>query len=233
MNPASSVPLILQCIAALVVMTEGIFLVSWYARQAERIRPASSGLIAVFLGLWFACAFILGDRAHFPLPNESLRLPLSGLVSFGPFLVALLWAFGSKAGREINAAVVPAALIGVQAYRMAGILFLFPNYAYGVLAGGFAWPAGVGDFITGLAAPFVAMAVYRRHKAAMPLAVAWNLFGILDLIVAPTTATLFHVPILAMYPLSLVPLFVGPPMGILTHVLSLRSLALNRGALRP
>jgi hypothetical protein len=49
--------------------------------------------------------------------------------------------------------------------------------------------------------------------------------------VAPATAMYFRAPILAMYPLSLVPLFVGPPLGILTHVLSLRNLSVNRKAL--
>jgi hypothetical protein len=63
--------------------------------------------------------------------------------------------------------------------------------------------------------------------------VAWNLFGILDLIVAPVAAVLSHAPVLSLYPMALVPLFVGPPLGILTHVLSLRNLAVNRAALAP
>jgi hypothetical protein len=232
MNPSSVVPPFLQRIAALVIIAEGVFLIAWHSRQADRVRPRAAALVAGFLGLWFACAFVLGDSAHFPLPSERLRLPLSGLLFLAPLVAALLWAFRSDTGRAINAATVPAALVAVQSYRAAGFLFLYPNMAYGVLAGGFAWPAGVGDLLTGLAAPFVALALYRRRPGAVALAVAWNLFGMLDLIEAPITATIFHAPILALYPLSLVPLFVGPPMGLLTHVLSLRNLAVNRGALR-
>jgi hypothetical protein len=232
MNPVSAIPPFLQGIAALVIFAEGAFLIAWHARQAERTRPGAAPLVAGFLALWFATALLLGDRAHFPLPSESLRQPLSGLVALVPFAGALLWFFRSSAGRAINSATVPAALIAVQFYRVGGVFFFFPYLAYGTLPGGFAWPAGVGDTLTGLAAPFVALALMRRRRGSVNLAVAWNLFGILDLIVAPATATYFKVPILAMYPLSLVPLFVGPPLGILTHVLSLRNLAVNREVLR-
>jgi hypothetical protein len=233
MNPASSLPPFLQCLGAVVVLAEGVFLIAWYARQAERIRPAAAALVAGFLALWFAGAVVLADRAHFPLPRESLRTPLSGLLSLVPFLVAVLWFLRSAPGRAINAGTVPAALVAVQFYRVAGLLFIFPNLAYGVLPAGFAWPAGVGDTLTGLAAPFVARALHQRRPGAVSRAVAWNLFGILDLVVAPIAATLSQAPVLAMYPVALVPLFVGPPLGILTHVLSLRNLAVNRAALAP
>jgi hypothetical protein len=233
MNPASSLPPFLQCLGALVVLAEGVFLIAWYARQAERIRPSSAALVAGFLALWFAGAAVLADRAHFPLPRESLRTPLSALLSLGPFLVALLWFLRSAPGRAINAATEPAALVAVQWYRVAGFLFIFPNLAYGVLPAGFAWPAGVGDTLTGLAAPCIALALHRRRPGSVSRAVAWNLFGLLDLIVAPVAAVLSHAPVLSLYPVALVPLFVGPPLGILTHVLSLRNLAINRAALAP
>jgi hypothetical protein len=232
MNPLPAIPPSLQGISALVVFAEAAFLVAWHSRQAERTRPGAAPLVAGFLSLWFAAALLLGDSAHFPLPNEGLRQPLSGLVALVPFAGALLWVFRSQAGRAINAATVPAALIAVQFYRVAGVFFLFPYLAYGALPAGFAWPAFAGDTVTGLAAPFVALALMRRRRGSVTLAVAWNVFGIVDLIVAPATAVYFKAPILAMYPLSLVPLFVGPPLGILTHILSLRNLAANRSALR-
>jgi hypothetical protein len=34
--------------------------------------------------------------------------------------------------------------------------------------------------------------------------------------------------VLALYPISLVPLFIGPPLGILTHIYSLRNLQVNK-----
>jgi hypothetical protein len=55
-------------------------------------------------------------------------------------------------------------------------------------------------------------------------------FGTLDLIVAPATALYFQARVLNIYPLDLVPLFLGPPLGILTHILSLRNLTVTRSA---
>ena len=81
-------------------------------------------------------------------------------------------------------------------------------------------------FITGALAPVVGSAVARRRPNAIGWAVAWNLFGIADLIAAPAAAILSGAQIIGLYPLSLVPLFLGPPLGILTHVYSLRNLAL-------
>ena len=72
--------------------------------------------------------------------------------------------------------------------------------------------------------------VARNRPNAFKWAVAWNLFGTLDLIVAPATALYFEARVLSIYPLNLVPLFLGPPIGILTHVYSLRNLAVNKTA---
>jgi hypothetical protein len=83
----------------------------------------------------------------------------------------------------------------------------------------------VGDFLTGLAAPFVGSIVARRRPGALAWATAWNLFGIADLIVAPAVAIVSGAQLIGLYPLALVPLFVGPPLGILTHIYSLRNLS--------
>jgi len=121
--------------------------------------------------------------------------------------------------------------VWAQTYRMAGAMFLYPFFYYGIVPAGFAIPAAVGDFLTGLLAPVIARAVARRTPHAWRWAVAWNVFGILDLIVAPAAALLTDAQVLGLYPLSLVPLFIGPPLGILTHVFSLRNLYSTRSAM--
>jgi hypothetical protein len=61
-------------------------------------------------------------------------------------------------------------LTAVQAWRFAGFGFL-ALFVYGVLPGIFAWPAGLGDMMIGLTAPWVALALARRPAfAASPLA---------------------------------------------------------------
>jgi len=200
-------------------------------RTPSKIRIAVPSIVAGFLAAWLAIAIVVGDGANFPISLESRR-PLSGLVALIPSLIAVIALFASRAMRAINAATPSAWFIGIQTYRVAGIMFVFPFLTYGIIPAGFAWPAGIGDALTGILAPVVALLVARNRPHARQWAVAWNLFGTLDLIVAPATALYFQAQVLGIYPISLVPLFLGPPLGILTHILSLRNLAVAK-TLRP
>ena len=190
-------------------------------------------LAAALLAAWLAWAVLaVGDRVVAPEPaaltgqlvqQPALLLEMAVFVALGAAVL-----FASKTVRELNAAMSPAWLIGVQTYRVAGVIFLWPFLAAGALPAAFALPAGIGDTLTGLAAPFVALAVARNRPGARARAVAWNLFGILDLIVAPTMAVLTQSTNISRFPLVLVALFLGPPIGILTHIYSLRNLRVNR-----
>jgi hypothetical protein len=142
-------------------------------------------------------------------------------------LVGIVSLFLLKSLRQVNGAMPTTWLIWAQAYRVAGFMFLYPYLYYGIVPAGFAIPAAVGDFLAGICTPFVALAIARRRPHAVMWATAWNLFGILDLIAAPVAALLSRAGVINLYPLTLVPLFIGPPMGILAHVYSIRNL---RGA---
>jgi hypothetical protein len=191
-------------------------------------------LVAFALSAWFAWAILaVPDWVQLPEPapassaiqNPGLLLEMAALVVAG--IVAL---FASKSLRELNAVMPPAWLIAVQFYRVLGLIFLWPMWSSGVLSGTFALPAGIGDVLTGLAAPLVAWAVARRRPGSHGLAVAWNWFGIADLVVAPAAAVLAHSTNVGRFPLVVVPLFLGPPLGILTHIYSLRNLRISRNA---
>jgi hypothetical protein len=201
-------------------------------RTAQRPRTVIlvSGAVGAYLALWLGLALVLGDRANFPLHDEASRLLFSLLVGFGPMVLAMAILFGSRAVRQLNSAMPSHWLIWAQTYRMAGLMFLFPFLYYGVVPASFAVPAAVGDFVTGALAPLVGLAVLRQRPNAIRWAIAWNFFGILDLLVAPASAVLSGAQVLGLFPLSLVPLFIGPPLGLLTHVYSLRNLALSSSA---
>jgi hypothetical protein len=228
-------PFWLQRGTAFVIFAAAVFMIAAHTaiaamaaqRTSSKIRIAVPFIVAGFLAAWLAIAIVVGDGANFPISLESRR-PLSGLVALIPFLIAVIALFASRAMRAINAATPSAWLIGIQTYRVAGIMFVFPFLTYGIIPAGFAWPAGIGDALTGILAPVVALLVARNRPHAWQWAVAWNLFGTLDLIVAPATALYFQAQVLGIYPISLVPLFLGPPLGILTHILSLRNLAVAK-----
>jgi hypothetical protein len=109
----------------------------------------------------------------------------------------------------------------VQAWRFAGFGFL-ALFAYGVLPGSFAWPAGLGDMAIGLTAPWLALTLARRPAfAASWLFVIWNLLGMLDLIGAVGSAAVNQmlatgaagevtVAPMAQLPLLLVPAYLVP-----------------------
>jgi len=219
--------LVFFAVAALLVAT----LTALSADAARRAGLGRSGLVrapatvAVFLACWFGLALVTKDSL--PLLAQELQLPLALAVGFGPMLAAAAILFSSRSLRAVNGAMPGAWLVWAQSYRMAGFLFLFPFLAYGVIPAAFAIPAAVGDMITGALALPVGRAVARGGPQAAKWAVAWNVFGIVDLIVAPAAAIAWHVNLLGYAPLAILPLFLGPPLGILVHVFSLRNLAVN------
>jgi hypothetical protein len=77
-------------------------------------------------------------------------------------------------------------IVGVQLYRALGVIFLI-LYATDKMPALFAWPAGAGDVTVGLLAPVVALAYARDPRRNAGLVTAWNVLGILDLVVAVTT----------------------------------------------
>lgn len=196
------------------------------SRRAQILLPLLAGGL---LAAWLAWA-ILAVPARVTVPEippdagRAVQRP-ELLLEMAAFVMAGATAlFASKSLRAVNAAMPSAWLIGAQVYRVAGFIFIWPFFTGGALSPVFALPAGIGDTLTGLAAPLVAWAVANKRPGSHKLAIAWNWFGILDLIVAPVAAVLAQSTNIGRFPLVIVPLFLGPPLGILTHLYSLRNL---------
>jgi hypothetical protein len=125
-------------------------------------------------------------------------------------------------------------LVGVQTYRILGVIFVI-LYLGGYLPGLFALPAGLGDSLVGIVAPFVAAAYARSPEGAARRVRLWNLLGIADLVIAVTLgfitspspfqlAAFDHPTVLiGMFPLVLIPVF-AVPLSILLHLASLQKL---------
>jgi hypothetical protein len=117
-------------------------------------------------------------------------------------------------------------LVGVQVYRVVGVIFLILRGA-GQLPREFALPAGTGDVIVGLLALPVAWAASTGSRRALLAAYVWNGLGILDFIVAIATGFLSspsRIQLLALdhpsliasaYPLVMIPVFLVPLSSIL------------------
>ena len=187
-------------------------------------------IVGAVVLLWLVLVVILGANDAFARGPGALPLPiLAGfLTPIFVFLVAF-WTVGSF--RDFVMSIDLPVMAGIQAWRFAGLGFI-ALYAYGVLPGLFAWPAGLGDMAIGLTAPFVILALRRQPAfAAGGLFRIWNLLGVLDLIVAVSlgatsaglgtgiSAEITTFP-MGVMPLVLIPAFLVP-LFLMLHFASL------------
>lgn len=145
--------------------------------------PGTGLFVAVFSAVWLALVFLFGANEVFVTPSGTTTLAL--LIATTVPVILFLAAFRvSYSFREFVLAADLRLTTGVQAWRFAGF-GLLALYTHGVLPGHFAWPAGLGDIAIGVTAPLMLVALIRRPGfAASKTFVAWNVLGILDLVVA-------------------------------------------------
>jgi hypothetical protein len=201
------------------------------AGLSRRTATAVTVVAAAVLGGWLLASGLLA-RADVYHQASGQAAPWFGVAVAGT-LTGLLVATRIPLMARVLAAPGTAARLALpHTLRVVGVTFLLVM-AQGRLPAVFALPAGLGDIAAGLAAPFVAR---RRAKSGGRRRAVWfNLFGILDLVVAlsigflaglgpwrPLEVTPTTEP-LTLLPLALVPT-VAVPLALALHVVSLRRL---------
>lgn len=202
---------------------------------------AARAWLAVVLGVWFALAATAGATGILTTGPDLLARPVL-LSVIAPIILFLAVYFGSPTFRGFVLSRDIRVATALQSWRIIGFAFLM-LYAYDVLPGLFAWPAGLGDVALGLTAPLVVLALARRADFAPSWRfVAWHLLGLMDFVVAAATATLASGAIpglvagpvtsapmevwpLNMFPSFIVPLFVFMHLTVLFQVRALRRAA--------
>ena len=151
--------------------------------------PSARIIVTLLLGVWFALAAAAGMAGTFAAGPDQLARPVL-LTIFAPVALFLgAYAGSSDFRRFILSRDIRLATM-MQSWRIIGFAFL-PLYAYEVLPGLFAWPAGLGDVAMGLSAPLVTWTLLRHPDfAASRGFIVWNLLGMLDFAVAGVTSTL-------------------------------------------
>jgi hypothetical protein len=181
-------------------------------------RPAVVGTF-VWLVLATAVGFT-GVVGLFPAGPQLFALTLTVAAVFVSTRVAAV--------RQSVDALPIQALVGIHVVRFIGIAFLILG-ARGELSPLFAERAGWGDITTATIASVLLLVGLARTIPRRAL-IAWNIFGVIDLIVAVTTAGFVVVrgdvpgmePLLRL-PLVLVPIF-AVPLLFATHVALFRRL---------
>ena len=220
----------LAIIAAIVLGSNGALKsAGWSGGERSRAVLAIGGVLTA----WFALAVWLARLDVYHATPDGLPTVAFGI--FIPIAIGALALARSQTLARIIAAVPQTYLVSVQLYRALGVVFLI-LWAAGRLPALFAWPAGAGDVVVELAAPFVAWGYARNASGAAASVGWWNVLGLADLVVAVGTGVLtspspfqlfaFDNPneLVSIYPLVLVPTFLVP-VSVLMHFASLQKLA--------
>lgn len=215
--------LIVLGLTATVVAT--LLLVLW--REQTSARDARIALVSGgVLSLWAVVATTLAYRGVFE-PQVLESFPPVGINLVVVLSVLFLSLAASVALRRLLTRQEH--LIRLHLWRLVGVVFLL-LMVRGQVPALWALPAGIGDILVGVTAPWIARHVHTPHGSRR--AVIWNLFGMADLIVAvglgmmtsPGPTQVFQtVPtseLMAHFPLALVPTFLVP-LAFVLHVTSL------------
>ncbi|MBV8320978.1 MAG: hypothetical protein JO049_09935 [Hyphomicrobiales bacterium] len=167
---------------------------------------------AAVLVVWLVGVMLLAANDVFR--TDAPRIPVALLATLAAGYLLLL----SQTFRAIISGIPQHWLIGIQTFRILGGVFLV-RYFQGQLPAVFAIPAGVGDVLTGLFAPLVAYWWVAGRPYARTAAIAWNLFGMADLINAVTIGALTGGGGIV-FPIVLIPAY-AVPRAFLVHSYSL------------
>jgi hypothetical protein len=138
--------------------------------------------VAAIAGGWVGLASGLGAAGKLAFsPNHPV--PLVGVLFVTPLLIVGALALKYPRVRSTLMAIPMPLLIGLNALRVFGLLFLLLAVT-GRLSGPFPYSAGLGDVITGVFAIPLALSVARSQKLPVGAIVRWNIFGALDLVAA-------------------------------------------------
>jgi hypothetical protein len=190
-------------------------------------------IVAAIVAVWFAAIVALGAAEAFVAGPNTPPFAVLAAIVVPPVLFAI--AHTRSAGvRAWAAGLDLRVLTAMQAWRVIGVVFL-AFYAFGMLPGLFAWPAGVGDAAVAVGA-IAALGALLREAPGAHRAVFWlNIAGLADFVVAIATGVLTSNSAAGIFndgsprielgalPMSLIPTF-AVPFWIILHMISLRQL---------
>ncbi len=181
--------------ASLLFIVSFIFSLGMLARPAKQAalnagmtpgqsRTIRNGIILFYL-LWLSYASVLalkGTLYQNPMPPRPilfLTLPLS--------LILFVIVANTPLFKKLLRSATLESLIALHVFRILGVFF-FLLYSYHLLDAAFALSAGLGDIITAIFAIPVARGVAKKKSWSRKAVIAWNIFGILDIVSLLTIA---------------------------------------------
>jgi hypothetical protein len=210
------------------------------ASADPRTIAVARALMIVAVVAWFLAALVVGllDRVNQPGRQPTVILAFLAI----PMLAAILAYATSASFREAANGLSLTLLVGSHLWRFVGVGFVL-GCIEGVLPAGFGIPEGFGDIVAALGALLLLPSV-RRGTASPGWLLAWNAWGLVDLVSAIVVGILYSestlgvlspgtptTRLMATFPVSLIPTFFVP-LFILMHLLTFRKLAARPARMR-
>jgi hypothetical protein len=198
--------------------------------MADEDLRSTTRLIFGIVGIWFLLAFVGGMMGIFNQYDKPYVL-LIVLVPIIGFILA--YSLSGQMRRAINQ--IPLWLITIShAWRFVGIYFLV-GAIVGILPPKFGFPEGLGDIITAIFSLPLAFAIRKNNRSPRlrTAFIAWNVFGLVDLISAISLGILYSpgpfgilrtdlsTAAMTTFPVNLIPTFLVP-LFMLLHMLALK-----------
>ena len=125
---------------------------------------------------WFGAIYWLAASGAFVSSRH--ERPVTLAVAFLTPILLFLVGVRLPGWRSLVVSIPPVFLIALNGWRFIGLGFLMA-YREGLLPGGFAWPAGLGDIAMAVTAPWIAARVagddrFRFSKTFLVLEPAWH-----------------------------------------------------------
>jgi hypothetical protein len=224
-----STPITVAIVVADIGLTAVMLLGLGYVARIER-RPSILLIGGAIVVGWVALAILLARHGFWETHADD-ELTQPPRIAFGIVVPAILGSMliRNRTVRGWIGHIPLPVLVGVQFYRVGGVLFLIA-YAQDDMPAEFALPAGIGDILVGLTAVGVAVLLLKHGKQRARFTVlAWCALGLLDLVVAvaagflsapnPIQQLALDAPNAAIvsYPFVLIPTF-AVPLSIILHV---------------
>ena len=210
----------------------GIWFHTHYETEDEHTHTILKTLYS-FVALWFAAAFFGGLANIFTQQAGQAPLPIGIflVVPIGGF--ALAYAMNPRVRSAIDQSPLWEITIA-HVWRFVGVGFVL-GAIMRVLPPQFGYPAGLWDIAAAIWCIPLALAIRRGERSPRLRAsfIAWNIFGLADLLFAVTVGILYSpssfgvlrtdisTQLMTTFPVSLIPTFFVP-LFILLHMLALR-----------
>src|SRR6266496_269338 len=158
----------------------------------DRRIDVARRLTVFAVGAWLVAAFVAGTLG---VVNEPGRPPLvlAGFLAV-PILGFVLWYWASPSFRAFTETIPLSLLVGSHLWRFVGLGFVIAWLA-GALPAGFGIPEGFGDIIAAAGA-LALLPRIRQGIATRGWLLAWNVWGLLDLVSALVMGLLYSESVL-------------------------------------